>query len=208
MSKRGGFWLGTGPLVLASGSGTRRKMLEAAGIPLLVNPVALDEEAIASRFVDTGATPRTIAGMLARAKGAEASRQRPGTVILAADQTLEFDGRLAMKPTTVSEARSQLSAMRGRTHHLHSAASLWSKGEALWEGCASAELTMRVFSDAFLDAYLSRMGGQVCRTVGAYEFEALGAHLFEKVEGDHATILGLPLQPLLEALRRLGLLLS
>ncbi|HRE19636.1 MAG TPA: Maf family protein [Rhabdaerophilum sp.] len=163
---------------------------------------------MANQLLAEKACPRKVACALARAKGLEASRRWPDAIILAADQTLETGGRLGMKPANSGEARIQFLAMRGRTHHLHSAACLLHEGRILWEGSATAEMTMRAFSDRFLDIYLARMGERVCQTVGAYEFEALGAHLFEKTEGDHATILGLPLQPLLASMRRLGLVLS
>lgn len=207
MNGTGALWLGAGPLVLASGSMIRRQMLEMAGIPVVVRPIVVDEASIANRLVGEKADVRTIAIALARAKGSAASGQWPDDLVLTADQTLEFEGRLGMKPASAAEARSQLSAMRGRTHRLHAAACLSQNGQLLWEGCATATLIMRAFSDGFLDAYLAQMGEQVCRTVGAYEFEALGAHLFGQVEGEHAAILGLPLRALLAAMRRLGLLL-
>jgi len=208
MTPRPSFWRGGRPLVLASGSTARRHMLESAGIPVIVRPASIDEPAIARPLIEAGASPKEIAQRLALAKGLEASRRAPDDIILAADQTLELEGRLGMKPGSVAEARRQLRAMRGTTHSLHAAACLVGAGAMLWEGADTAELTMRAFSDAFLEAYLNRMGDQVCNTVGAYEYEALGVHLFEKVEGAHATILGLPLAALLDAMRRLGLLLG
>lgn len=207
MTPRPPFWRGDRALVLASGSTARRYMLESAGIPVIVRPASIDEPAIARPLIEAGVSPKEIAQRLALAKGLEASRRAPDDIILAADQTLELEGRLGMKPGSVAEARRQLRAMRGTTHSLHAAACLVRAGAVLWEGADTAELTMRAFSDAFLEAYLNRMGDQVCNTVGAYEYEALGVHLFEKIEGAHATILGLPLAAMLDAMRRLGLLL-
>lgn len=201
-------WRVDRPLVLASGSTARRQMLESAGIPVVVRPASIDERALADPLIEARVPPKDIARRLALAKGLEASARAPGDVILAADQTLELEGRLGMKPGSAIEARRQLQAMRGKTHALHAAACLIRAGTVLWEGADTADLTMRAFSDAFLEAYLNRMGDQVCNTVGAYEYEALGVHLFEKVEGAHATILGLPLAALLDAMRRLGLLLG
>lgn len=205
---RPSFWRGDRPLVLASGSIARRQMLEAAGIPVVVRPATIDEQALADPLIKAGVRPKEIARRLALAKGLEASRHAPDDIALAADQTLELDGRLGMKPGSAIEARHQLQAMRGKTHSLHAAACLVRAGTVLWEGTDTAELTMRAFTDAFLEAYLNRMGDQVCHTVGAYEYEALGAHLFEAVSGAHTTILGLPLAALLDAMRRLGLLLG
>jgi septum formation protein len=202
------FWRGEQPLVLASGSASRRQMLEAAGIPIVVKPTFIDERALADPLIEARIPPKDIARRLALAKGVEASRHAPNRVVLAADQTLELEDRLGMKPESVTEARHQLRAMRGKAHFLHAAACLVQAGTVLWEGTETAELTMRSFSDAFLEAYLDRMGNQVCSTVGAYEYEALGVHLFETVNGAHATILGLPLAALLDAMRRLGLLLG
>lgn len=202
------FWLGTRPLFLASASTTRQHLLERAGIPVKPHPVALDEAGIAKALVEEGVSPVTIARILAAAKGKEASRLFPDDIVLAADQTLEFEGQLGMKPATIEAARAQLITMRGRMHQLHAAACLVRGDKVLWEGCATAELTMRNFSPSFLDCYLETMGGTVCRTVGGYEFEALGTQLFDKAVGEHAAILGLPLAALFAALRRLGLLLE
>lgn len=208
MTDKPTLWLGTRPLLLASASTIRRQLLEQAGIPVTPYPVSLDEAGIAKVLIAEGASPAAIARTLSAAKAKEASRLFPDDIILAVDQTLEFEGGLGMKPTTIEAARGQLSAMRGKTHQLHAAACVVQGDKVLWAGCATAELMMRSFSSSFLERYLETMGETVCRTVGAYEFEALGAHLFDKAVGEHAAILGLPLAALLAAFRRLGLLLE
>lgn len=200
------FWKAGAPLLLASGSAARREMLEAAGIPLQVIRAPVDEGAIAATLLETRKTPAEIAVALAHAKAEAAARRHPDALLLAADQTLDHQGRLLMKPVDSEHARSQLLSLRGNTHLLHSAAVLRRGNTVLWAGIASASLRMRDFSEAFLDAYLHRMGPAVTTTVGGYQLEALGIHLFESIEGDHSTILGLPLIPVLHALRDLDCL--
>lgn len=205
---RSSFWLDAAPLVLASGSVARRALLEAAGIPLEILKAPVDETAIANSRMADGETPRALALTLARAKSVAAAEKLPGRVILTADQTLDHDGTLMMKARSRAEAATQLRGLRGRAHCLHAAACLSRNGSVIWADVTSATLTMRDFSDAFLQSYLDAMGESVCDTVGGYQLEALGPHLFEAIAGDHATILGLPLQPLLAALRQTGLLLA
>ncbi len=206
MNTKNGFWLGAARLVLASGSPARRMLLEAAGIPLEILKAPVDETAIAATLLEQRATPQAIAIALAHAKAEAASRKSPERLILAADQTLDHDNALLMKPVDRDHAADQLRRLRGGVHHLHSAAVLRQGETVLWAGVASARLTMRGFSDAFLEAYLDSMGATVCETVGGYQLEALGVQLFERIEGDHSTILGLPLIPVLHALRDLGVL--
>lgn len=206
MTRADGFWLPAEPLVLASGSAARRALLEAVAIPLEILRAPVDETAIAGRLLREGQAPDAIARALALAKAQAASRKLPDRLILAADQTLDHRGALMMKARDRDHAREQLLALRGEAHFLHSAAVLIRDGAVLWSGLASARLTFRAFSEDFLDAYLALMGPAVCETVGGYQLEALGPHLLEAIEGDHATILGLPLQPLLGALRDLGCL--
>ncbi|MCZ8184118.1 MAG: Maf family protein [Beijerinckiaceae bacterium] len=200
------FWKAGQPLLLASGSATRRQMLEAAGIPLEVVRAPVDEGAIAAALLETRKTPAEIAIALAHAKAEAAARRHPGELLLAADQTLDHQGRLLMKPADRPHARAQLMSLRGTEHLLHSAAVLRRGDAVLWAGIASASLRMRNFSEVFLDAYLERMGAVVTTTVGGYQLEALGIHLFDAIEGDHSTILGLPLIPVLHALRDLDCL--
>ena len=202
------FWLAPAPLVLASGSSARRALLSAAAIPFEVIKPTLDEAPIAQKLIREGAAPAIIAAALALAKGQEVSRAHPERLVLAADQTLDFNGQLGMKAPSLQAARQQLQALAGHVHQLHSAAVLMQGGKPLWQGTASAILTMRLFSEDFLSRYLALMGDKVLSTVGCYELEALGLHLFSRIEGEHATILGLPLSGVLEALRDKGALLA
>lgn len=202
------FWLLPHPLVLASGSSARRALLEAAAIPLEIRKPDLDEVALAAPMVAKGESPKAIAQVLARAKALAVSAANPDRLVLAADQTLDLSGQLGMKAPDLASARAQLLALRGIAHQLHSAAVLARDGTVLWQGSQSATLTMRTFSDTFLDTYLDAMGKRVLGTVGGYELEALGIHLFETIEGDQATILGLPLHGVLAALRDAGALLA
>jgi septum formation protein len=200
------FWLAAQPLVLASGSRARRLLLEAAGIPLVVRTAEIDEAAIAADLLIQGASPAMVASALADRKAEAAVRLSPDRLLLAADQTLDFEGALAMKPESPDQAREQLLRMRGKSHHLHSAAVLRLGSEVLWAGTTTATLRMRAVSEVFLASYLAHMGSRICDTVGGYELEAAGIHLFDRIEGDHPTILGLPLMSLLEALRVKGIL--
>ncbi len=196
-------WRGA-PLVLASKSKVRRTLLEAAGIPVELDPADIDERAAEASHA--GAAPEKIALLLARAKALAVARRRPGMLVLGADQTLALGGRCFSKPTTISAAREQLASLSGKTHALHSGAAVARDGKILFETVAIARLTMRALSNDALDAYLSAVGERILLSVGAYQLEGLGVHLFEKIEGDHFTILGLPLLPLLAFFRREGML--
>lgn len=200
------FWLGREPLILASGSNARRALLEACGLPLEIIKPRVDEKAIAASLLESRATPAEIAIALAHSKAEAVSRLHPHRLVLAADQTLDLDGSLFMKPVDRVAARAQIARLRGKAHHLHSAAALRQGETVLWAGISSATLVMRRFDDAFLDRYLDAMGAKVTATVGGYEIEGLGPHLFSEIVGDHATILGLPLFGVLYALREAGTL--
>lgn len=200
------FWLGTEPLVLASGSAARRSLLESCGIPLEIIKPRVDEKAIAATLLESRATPAEIAIALAHAKAEAVARLHPDRLVLAADQTLDGDGSLFMKPVDRPAAKAQLARLKGKAHHLHAAAALRRGETVLWAGISSATLIMRRFDDAFLDLYLDAMGPKVTETVGGYEIEGLGPHLFSEIVGDHATILGLPLFGVLYALREAGVL--
>lgn len=200
------FWIGPQPLVLASGSAARRALLEACAIPLDVIKPRVDEKAIAATLLENRVTPAEIAIALAHAKAEAVARQHPDRLVLAADQTLDLDGTLFMKPVDSASARVQLARLRGKAHHLHSASALRRGETVLWAGISSATLVMRAFDDPFLDLYLDVMDRKVTETVGGYEIEGLGPHLFSEIVGDHATILGLPLFGVLYALREAGVL--
>lgn len=200
----------TPSLVLASGSATRRAMLEAAGIAFAVRAADLDEAAIRDRMLaaDGTVSHESVARALAAGKAEAVSARMPGALVIGADQVLSFEGRMLDKPATVGEARAQLWVLRGKAHALHSAVALASDGAVLWQDAATARLTLRAFSDAALDAYLARAGDAVTTSVGAYRIEGPAIQLFEAIDGDHATILGLPLLPLLAELRRREVLLA
>lgn len=201
------FWQEDTPLLLGSGSRTRRGILEAAGIPLEIIHPHVDEAAIAATLVVSNTPPREIAVALAHAKGEAISRLIPAArLILTADQTLDLDGQLLMKPQTRAQAAIHLSRLRGTTHHLHSAAVLRRGETILWAGVQSASLRMRNLSDTFILHYLDEMGALATQSVGSYQIEGLGAQLFDEIDGEHTTILGLPIFPVLHALRDCGAL--
>jgi septum formation protein len=204
--KAAGFWLSDAPLVLASGSNARRALLEACGLPLEIIKPHVDEKAIAATLLESRHSPAEIAIALAHAKAEAVALKHPHRLVLAADQTLDLEGSLFMKPSDRAIARTQLLRLSGKAHHLHSAAALRRGEQVLWAGISSATLIMRDFHPEFLDRYLDAMGGKVTDTVGGYEIEALGPHLFSEIVGDHATILGLPLFGVLYALREAGVL--
>lgn len=199
---------GLGPenLVLASGSRIRSQILIAAGMPHEVCPSQVDERAIEASTVPADAA--NIALALARAKALDVSGRRRGALILGADQTLSLSGELLHKVADISAARTQLIALRGRTHQLHAAISLVRDGEVLFEHVAVAAMTVRAFSQDFLDAYLAEAGEAILASVGCYHIEGSGVHLFEKIEGDQFTIMGLPLLPLQQYLRIFGFIIS
>lgn len=199
-------WLGGDPLLLASGSATRRQLLEAAGLPVQVHPAAIDERAVERPLVEAGRPPGEIALALARAKAQAVAAARPGRVVLGADQILSLDGRQFHKPRGVAEARAQLLALAGRTHRLHAAAVLMREEAVLFQAVDAAGMTMRPLSEEFVARYLALVGDTAGDSVGGYKLEGLGIHLFARVEGDHASVLGLPMMPLLAGLRSLGLL--
>ena len=202
------FWRGTAPLVLASGSSARRVLLAAAGIPLDIAPADIDERAVEAPLRAAGGAPDAVAAHLAAAKARHVSARHPGRWVLGADQVLALGPELFSKPASVAAAREHLERLSGRTHALHSAVCLVRDGAVAFETIGTARLTMRPLSRDFIDAYLEAEGETVCASVGAYRLEATGVQLFERIEGDHATILGLPLLELLPALRRAGLLLG
>jgi nucleoside triphosphate pyrophosphatase len=197
-------WLATDPLMLASKSASRRAVLESAGIPIDIEPADVDEREIEARagFDDPG----RIAALLAREKAKVVSDQHPQRMVLGADQTLALGKRRFSKAPDRAVAREQVAALRGNVHTLHSALAVMRGGGVLFETVDAAHLTMRNFSNGFLDSYLDAVGDSVLSSVGGYQLEGRGIQLFERVEGDHFTVLGLPLLPLLGWLRDAGLL--
>ena len=179
-------------------------MLQGAGIPIEVKAADIDERGIEAKagLADPGA----VAALLAREKAVAVSIEQPGRPVLGADQTLALGQRRFSKPADRAAARDQLKILRGQSHSLHSAVAIVRDGQAIFEHCAVARLTMRAFSDEFLESYLDAAGDAVTASVGAYQVEGLGVQLFERIDGDHATILGLPLMPVLDALRHEGAL--
>ena len=195
-------WRGE-PLILASKSEVRRKLLEAAAIPVAIDPAGIDERAIEAK--NEGLGPDDAALLLAREKALATARRRPG-IVLGADQTLALGERRFSKPANSAAAREQLMALSGRTHALHSAAAVARDGKIVFEAVSTARLSMRPLPDEFLDAYLANAGERVTHSVGAYQLESLGVHLFDKIDGDHFTVLGLPLLKLLAYFREARLL--
>ena len=191
-------------IVLASGSRFRRAMLEAAGVDIDVAPAEIDERAVEQTLEGSGATPEDLAQVLAEAKALEVSERQPGRLVLGCDQTLSLGDELFHKPEDMEDARRHLLKLSGRTHQLNSAAVLARNGAALWRHVGIARLTMRRLEPAFIGRHLARVGPMALNSVGAYQIEGEGIQLFEKIEGDYFTIVGLPLLPLLEELRELG----
>ena len=197
-------WLAADPLVLASRSVARRTLLQAAGIAVELKPADLDERSVEANAVSQ--EPAAIAAFLAREKAATVAALCPGRLVLGADQTLALGARRFSKPVDRASARAQLAALCGRTHELHSAIAFVQDATVLLEHVDTARLTMRSFSQHFLDHYLDRVGTAATASVGAYQIESPGIQLFEHIDGDYFTILGLPLLPALDFLRQRGCL--
>lgn len=196
------FWLADEPLVLASKSAIRHAILRDAGLPVEVRPADIDERAIEQR--STGHDAGELAALLAREKARTVAARLPGRLVLGADQTLVLGERRFSKPGDRDGARRQLEALRGRTHQLHSAVALARESSILFEHREVARLTMRRFSDHFLESYLDVAGVALTASVGGYQLEGVGIQLFDRIDGDHFTILGLPLVPLLQYFRNAG----
>jgi septum formation protein len=195
-------------LLLASASPSRRKLLEAAGVPFRVVPANVDEAALKRGLAAKGSpsSPAAIAEAMAAAKARAVSSIHRACLVIGADQVLALEDELFDKPGDLVMARAQLQRLRGRAHRLFSAVALAQEGEVVWSMVDRATLTMRKFSDAFLDAYLAEAGPGLCQIVGSYEIEGRGIQLFQSVGGDFFTIVGLPLIRLLAELRARGVI--
>jgi septum formation protein len=192
-------WRGKYPLILASQSRARQTLLANAGIDFEAVPAEIDERAI--QQASGLSAPDDVAALLAREKARLVSMRQPGQFVIGADQTLALGLRLFSKPAGRAQAAEQLRALAGRCHELHSAVAVAREGRILFEATAFARMTMRRLGEAEIEAYLNAAGEAVTSSVGAYQLEGLGVHLFERIEGDHFTILGLPLLQLLAFLR-------
>jgi septum formation protein len=193
------------PLILASASQSRRQILSHAGLDFAIEPSGVDEDEVKLSLLGERAKPSDIATTLAEMKATRVSARRGGAMVIGADSTLACNGRLFDKPPTLEAARKQLQTLRGQTHELFSSVVVARGGQRLWHWAERARLTMRPFSESFVDTYLARAGEDVLTSVGAYQLEGLGAHLFTRVDGDYFTILGLPLLPLLSFLAGHGI---
>lgn len=189
-------------LVLASTSRIRVELLAKAGLTFEALAPDVDETELKRQSL--GLSPGDLAQKLAAAKAVSATNRVPGALVVGADQVLNLAGRAYDKPDTPEIARQQLMELRGRRHVLETALCCAQDGKIVWQSLGQAALTMRSFSDGFLEDYLRKMGREVTTSVGGYKLEGLGAQLFDKIEGDYFTILGLPLLPLLDFLRRQG----
>ncbi|UVK42663.1 Maf-like protein [Mesorhizobium sp. AR07] len=194
----------TEKIILASGSTFRKVMLVNAGIDVEAVPADVDERALEAPLQGSGVSPEDVALVLAEAKATEVSERRPGGLVLGCDQTLSLGDEMFHKPADMEGARRHLLALSGKTHQLNSAAVLVRDGAVLWWHVGIASMTMRKLDPAFIGRHLARVGARALASVGAYQIEGEGIQLFEKIEGDHFTIVGLPLLPLLAELRDLG----
>jgi septum formation protein len=198
------FWRGKHPLILASQSRARQALLANAGIAFEAVPAGIDEREI--QRASGLAAPGEIASLLARQKALWVSSRQPDGIVVGADQTLALAKQLFSKPAGRAQAADQLRTLAGNSHELHSAVAVARDGKVLFETVSVARMTMRQLSEAQINAYLDEAGAAVTTSVGAYQLEGLGIHLFDRIEGDHFTILGLPLLPLLAFFRGEGLL--
>jgi septum formation protein len=206
LSFKPSLWTAPVKPVLASKSVSRRLLLENAGVEVDVEAAAVDERRLENEFLGGGGGPSHLAPYLARAKAVEVSARRPRALCFGADQTLRLEANLFHKPGDMAAAEQSLKRLAGRTHILDSAICVALDGAPLFEATQSAQLTMRLLDDAAIRLYLTVSGPAVLSSVGAYQIEGIGIHLFEKIEGDHSTILGLPLLILLKWLRSNGFL--
>ena len=189
-------------LILASGSASRAALLTGAGINFDKIPADLDEEAIKDDCLGRGMSPKAVALKLAQAKAAHVASGHTG-LVLGGDQVLQLEDDLISKSTSMAQARELLRRMSGKTHYLHGGLALAEQGHIIWSHVESAEMQVRRLSDSFIDDYLARTGDKILSSVGCYQLEGEGVHLFEAIRGDYFTVLGLSLFPLLAQLRHL-----
>ncbi|NKK70647.1 Maf-like protein [Rhizobium leguminosarum bv. viciae] len=194
----------TPKLILASSSPFRRMLMENAGLSFEAHAARIDERAVEAPLEKAGAKPDAVALVLAGAKAEEVSSRFPDSLVIGSDQTMSLGDRVFHKPKDMVDAAGHLQALSGVTHRLNSAVAIVSDGVVLWEHLAHAELTMRPLTIEFITRHLARVGERALSSVGAYQLEGEGIQLFEKIEGDYFTILGLPMLPLLKKLRELG----
>ncbi|RWB06008.1 MAG: Maf-like protein [Mesorhizobium sp.] len=194
----------TEKIILASGSPFRKALLVHAGVPVEAVPAEVDERALEAPLQGSGISPEDVALVLAEAKATEVSERKPGALVLGCDQTLSLGDEVFHKPADMEAARRHLLALSGKTHQLNSAVVLARNGAVLWRHVGVASLTMRKLDPAFIGRHLARVGAKALSSVGAYQIEGEGIQLFERVEGDYFTIVGLPLLPVLAKLREFG----
>lgn len=193
-------------LVLASASPIRAALLRDAGLEVVCHPAHIDEEAVRAALQAEGASPRDQADMLAEMKAAKLASRFPDSVVIGCDQVLDLGGTVLSKPETPDAVRAQLTALRGRTHKLLSAVVIYQAGGPVWRHVGEVRLTMRDFSQEYLDSYIIRNSGAVLDSVGGYKLESEGVRLFSQIEGDYFTVLGLPLVALLGYLGQRGII--
>jgi septum formation protein len=193
-------------ILLASSSEIRLHLLQAANVPVTVRPARIDEEAVRAALEAEGATPRDLADALAELKARKIADKEPGALVLGCDQVLDCKSRVYTKPDSREDALEQLRSLRGQTHRLLSAAVLYQEGKPVWRHVGEARLTMRHISDAYLHDYVARNFDSIRHAVGCYKLEEEGVRLFSAIQGDHFTILGLPLLPLLSYLSTRGVI--
>ena len=191
-------------LILASQSPFRRMLMDNAGLVFEAEAARIDERAVEAALAARNPSPQDVAETLAIEKARNVSARHPGALVIGSDQTLSLEGLVFHKPADMAEAKSHLASMSGRTHSLNCGIALVRDGETVWSHVSVAHLTMRPLSEDFIDRHLARVGEKVLASVGAYQLEGEGVQLFERIDGDYFTILGLPLLPLLAKLRDLG----
>ncbi len=194
----------TTKIILASASPFRARMLKDAGVEVTIERPSIDERAVEQAVAGAGLRPDDLAQILAEAKAVDVSQNHPGAFVIGCDQTLSLGEELMHKPADMEDARRRLLKLSGRTHQLNSAVVIAQDGEAIWRHVSVASLTMRDLDPGFVGRHLSAVGDAALSSVGAYQIEGRGIQLFDKIEGDHFTIVGLPLLPLLAKLRELG----